>query len=322
MAKRGRPPKISDEQRAVLVQIVQSSPTATLAEVETTLHQRTGIKAHPRTIYKYLRAAGVERQRASAALQVERASAPPRRYGYTAEHRRQAPEQTYPSCLTDAEWTLVQDLFENAGGRGTPPRSPRRLLVDACCYVVRSGCAWRLLPTGFPPWQNVYRTFRRWSAQGKFEQLHDRLRTQWHAREGHAAAPTAALLNAQSTRSSPPGGEHGYDAGKKIKGRKRHLVVDALGLLLAVSVSAASVQDRDSAAPATAMAKYPSVETLFVDSAYAGQCANKIAQDHGVAVQVVRYPANQNVGRWCVAGSATVAADARGFVVLPLCHAA
>jgi transposase len=113
--------------------------------------------------------------------------------------------------------------------------------------VVRTGCSWRMLPKGFPPWQNVYRTFRRWSEQGKFEQMHDRLRTQWREREGRAGAPTAAVLDAQSTRGSPQGGDTGYDAGKKVKGRKRHLVVDTLGLLLAVSVTAASVQDRDGA---------------------------------------------------------------------------
>lgn len=148
-----------------------------------------------------------------------------------------------------------------------PPKYPRRLLIDACCYVVRTGCAWRMLPKEFPAWQNVYRTFRRWVEQGKFEQMHDRLRSQWREREGREAAPTAAVLDAQSTRISPQGGERGYDAGKKVKGRKRHLVVDTLGLLLAVSVTAASVQDRDGAHPvvASTMAKYPSVETLFVD---------------------------------------------------------
>ena len=108
------------------------------------------------------------------------------------------------------------------------------------------------------------------------------------------------VLDAQSTRSSPQGGEHGYDAGKKVKGRKRHLVVDTLGLVLAVSVTAASVQDRDGAHPviAATMAKYPSIETLFVDSGYAGECAQTVSQCHGVTVQVVRHPANKNVGRW------------------------
>lgn len=322
MAKRGRPPRLSEVDRAALVEIVRGKLTATLEELRVELQRRTGVKAHAQTIQKALKESGIERRLDGSGVRVEAAAqVRPRRYGYTEAHRRQEPEQTYPSCLTDAEWALVEDLFDSDGGRGTPPQYPRRLLVDACCYAVRTGCSWRMLPTGFPPWQNVYRTFRRWSEQGKFEQMHDRMRLQWREREGRGGAPTAAVLDAQSTRSSPQGGETGYDAGKKVKGRKRHLVVDTLGLLLAVSVTAASVQDRDGAHPviAATMGKYPSVDTLFVDSGYAGRCAQTVSQCHDIAVQVVRHPANRNVGRWVTADQPdlfTVQADAQGFVVL------
>lgn len=165
------------------------------------------------------------------------------------------------ACLTDAEWALVEDIFTNGGGRGAPGRYPRRLLVDACCYVVRTGCPWRLLPQDFPPWQDVYRTFRRWSEKGKFELTHDRLRAQWREREGRNQAPSAGALDAQSTRHSGQGGESGFDAGKKVKGRKRHVLTDMGGLVLAVSVTAASVQDRDGAHPVmrAAMGKYLSL---------------------------------------------------------------
>jgi len=117
---------------------------------------------------------------------------------------------------------------------------------------------------------------------------------------GKAEQSPAAVVDAQSTRGSPQGGESGYDAGKKVKGRKRHLVVDTLGLLLAVSVTAASVQDRDAAHPVVraSINKYPSIQTLFADSGYAGACAQTISQCHGIRVQVVRHPANKNVGRW------------------------
>ena len=152
--------------------------------------------------------------------------------------------------------------------------------------------------------------------------MHDRLRALWRAREGRSADPSAAIIDAQSTRGSPQGGERGYDAGKKITGRKRHLVVDTLGLLLAVSVTAASLQDRDGAHPvvATAMDKPPGIGTLFVDSAYAGQCAQTVSQLHDIHVQVVRHPANKTVGDWTHPEQLdlfTVQADANGFVVLP-----
>lgn len=267
MARPGRPRKIQEEQRAALIAIVEANTTATLAEISDELMRRTGVRAYGQTIVTALREAGIKRSMDRSKVRVEAAQGP-RRYGYTQAHRRKEPEQTFSSCLTDAEWTLVDDLFDLPGRRGAPSRHTRRSMVDACCYVVRTGCAWRLLPETFPKWQNVYRTFRRWSEQDRFEQMHERLRARWREREGRDAAPTAAVLDAQSTRSSPQGGEHGFDAGKKVKGRKRHRVVDTLGLLLAVSVTAASVQDRDGAHPVVAAtrAKYATVRTLFVDS--------------------------------------------------------
>jgi transposase len=321
MSTYGRPRKIQGENCTVLAAFVESDPTATLDELRTELKRRTGIDAHEQTIVSTLRRLGIKRVPSREVVTVERGLNAAPRYGYSDAHRRQEPEQTYPSCLTDAEWSLVCDLFENVGGRGLPPQTGRRTLVDACCYVVRTGCSWRMLPVHFPRWQNVYRTFRRWSEQGKFEQMHDRLREQWRARGARAAEPTAAVLDAQSTRGSPQGGDTGFDAGKKVKGRKRHLVVDTLGLLLAVSVTAASVQDRDGAHPvmASAMSKYPSIQTLFVDSGYAGQCAQTVTQCHDIQVQVVRHPANRNVGRWIDARQPdlfTVQSDTKGFVVL------
>jgi transposase len=321
MAKRGRPSRLTEADRMELRAIVESNPTATWGALQSDLQSRTGVKAHVQTIQKVLREAGIERVRGRDGVQVVAGDQGAPRYGYTDAHRRQEPEQIYPSCLTDAEWDLVEDLFDNEGRRGTPPQYARRVLLDACCYAVRTGCAWRMLPKEFPPWQNVYRTFRRWSEQGKFEQMHDHLRARWREREGRQAEPTAAVLDAQSTRSSPQGGDSGFDAGKKVKGRKRHLVVDTLGLLLAVSVTAASVQDRDGAHPvvASAMSKYPSVRTLFVDGGYAGQCAQTVSQCHGIKVDVVRHPASRNVGRLVDTRQAdlfTVQSDAKGFVVL------
>lgn len=321
MATGGRPPKIGEEQREVLRAIVAERPTGTLAEIAAELKRQVGIDAHEATVRKALRDAGIERVRGGERAQ--RVERPVRAgYGYTAAHRRWEPEQDYPSSLTDTEWELVRDLFERQGGQGRPAQVERRALVDACCYVVRTGCAWRLLPREFQPWHNVYKTFRRWSAAGTFERMHDRLRALWREREGRAAAPSAAVLDAQSTRSSPQGGPSGLDAGKKVKGRKRSLVVDTLGLLLAASVGAANLQDRDAGLPAVARAaeKYPEIATLFVDSAYAGACAQRIEHDHGIRVEVVRHPGNRSVGRWIDAVQPDlfdIRENPDGFVPLP-----
>lgn len=303
----------------MLRELVASHPLATLEEITALIIERTGEPAHSATVRKALRDAGIRRER----VPVERTKeSDPVRYGYTVAHRRTAPEQRYPTCLTDQEWALVADLFDKPDAQGVPPTHSRRLMVDACCYVVRTGCSWRMLPKEFPHWDNVYKTFRRWSAQGKFECMHDRLRALWRAREERSAMPTAAALDAQSNRSSPQGGEQGFDAGKKVKGRKRNLVVDTLGLLLAVTVTAASVQDRDAAHDAVdqAAAKHPTLQTLFVDGGYAGQCAQAIRDRHPLRVEVIRHPANKNGGRWCHAGQGElfpVQADTKGFVVLP-----
>ena len=189
-------------------------------------------------------------------------------------------------------------------------------MVDACCYVLRTGCSWTMLPKSFPPWLTVHKSFSRWAAQGKFEVLQQRLREQWRQRIERNAKPTAAVIDSQATRISPQGGTSGYDAGKKVKGRKRHLVVDTLGLLLAVTVTAASVQDRDGAPDvvAQACAKYDTIEVLYADSAYAGKCAQRLQHDNDIAVEVVRRPGA--FGEWDHP-QMPLFAEAGGFVILP-----
>jgi putative transposase len=159
--------------------------------------------------------------------------------------------------------------------RGAPSKFERKALVDACCYVLRTGCAWRL-PRDFPPWTTVYKAFVHWANMGLFESMHDRLRKHWRQRLGRHQGPTGAVLDSQSNRSSPQSGEAGFDAGKKAKGRKRHLVVETLGVVLAVTVTAASVQDRDGAPAVTAQAcdNPPALQKLWVDGAYAQPMAS------------------------------------------------
>ena len=125
-----------------------------------------------------------------------------------------------PAALTDEEWALVADLFEH-DGPGKPPKYPRRQLLDACCYAVRTGCSWRMLPKDLPPWQDVYAHFRRWAARNLFEAMHDRLRAMWRKREGRPPQPTPPATAPSSSKPSAQRTRKTVDASKPTKGRKR-----------------------------------------------------------------------------------------------------
>ncbi len=181
----------------------------------------------------------------------------------------------YPSDLTDAQWALVEPLLSSAGTGGRPESHPRREVVNAILYLVRTGCSWRQLPKDFPPWATAYWHFARWRDDGSLDRVHDALRDAVRRVEGRDEQPTAAIIDAQSVKGADTvsAATRGYDAGKKVNGRKRHVVVDTIGLLLLVMVSTASIQDRDGARPVLeAMAvMHPTVRLVWADGGYAGK---------------------------------------------------
>ena len=152
-------------------------------------------------------------------------------------------ESGHPTDLTEPQWELLQPLLPKGNGGGRPPADLRRIL-NGVLYLTRAGCAWRLLPHDFGPWQTVYGYFRRWKRTHQWEILHDTLRGYVRVEAGKRTQPTAAILDSQTVRSADHAGPRGYDAAKKITGRKRHLLVDTLGLLLWVCVTPADVAER------------------------------------------------------------------------------
>lgn len=283
-SKGGRPRKLSPEALQQLRALALGNPNATVDDLRLLIEQQVGVQLCQLSMYRYLKRAGIHRKRSAPDGSSSHKGASsrflpkaPSPYGYNESHRAPGDATHYPGSLTDAEWELIADLFEHSGP-GAPPRYPRRSLVDACCYVVRTGCSWRRLPKGLPPWQDVYAHFRRWTGLNLFERMHDRLRAMWRIRQGRDPAPTAAIIDFQSVKTSAQGVPKGDDAGKKVKGSKRHLVVDVLGILLAVLVHPADVQDRDGAQPVVqgAMDKYPTLQKMYVDAGYSGECAERL----------------------------------------------
>jgi transposase len=197
-----------------------------------------------------------------------------------AEAGRPAACGFYPSSsLTDAQWDLLEPLLPppgNTGGRGgRPEKHDRRRVLDAIFYLVRGGIAWAALPAEFPPAKTVYGIFRRWARAGAWARMHDALRDRARVRAGRHPNPTAAVIDSASVRGADtvPTRSRGYDAGKRVNGRKRHLAVDTSGLLLAVVVTIAGIQDRDGAHRllAALRAKFSTVGLVWADGGYTGR---------------------------------------------------
>jgi putative transposase len=198
----------------------------------------------------------------------------------------------YPTDLTDAQWERLEPLLPADKPGGRPREVPLREILDAYWYLLRAGCSWRMLPHDFPAWQTVYSQVRRWKHEGVWQRLHDRLREEARLADGRTIQPSAAILDSQTVKAADNAGHRGYDAGKKTTGRKRHVLVDTLGLVMALVVTVASVQDRDGAKAVLLNARglWPRLRVVFADGGYTGQLVGWVKQRCGWLLQTVLRP--------------------------------
>jgi len=207
-------------------------------------------------------------------------------------------QQIYPTDLNDTQWSKIRPYLPAEAKTGRPREHSWRRILNGVFYVLQSGCSWRMLPRELPPWKTVYHYFRLWQKDGTWERLNQLLREKVRLRFGKKRQASASILDSQSAKTSEGGWERGFDAGKKVTGRKRHTLVDTLGLILKVVVTAGNVQDRDGAKTlleeiGSQVEVVKRLKRIWADGGYRGELITWVQETFGWTLEIVEKPKDQ-----------------------------
>ena len=197
----------------------------------------------------------------------------------------------YPSDLTEKQYEIIRNLLPEPSHRGRPCTWDFMVILNAILYIVRSGCAWRMLPKDFPPWQTVYYYFSKLKKTGIWKKIHDSIVREVRIKNDREPTPGAGIMDSQSVKTTEIPGIRGYDAGKKINGRKRHSLVDTMGLIMALIVHPADIQDRDGAKlllKKIILGTFPRLQLIWADGGYAGKLVEWVMNNCGWMLEIVK----------------------------------
>ena len=275
---RKRVGKLAEPLRAEVVRMVLAEPSMRLYEVAERISEQAGFSVSSSTVRRCLRAAGIGKRRLVRESRPEPVAQPTR---YNARHRRRPEDKphrrAYPSDFTDAEWEFVGPLWEEEAP-AVPCEHDLRDVLDAIRYIGATGSPWRFLPHDFPPHSTVYSWFERWARDGTQERVNAKLRRYLRRRAGREYTPSLLIIDSQTVKSHDAKEETGYDGGKKIYGRKRHIAVDTMGFPWLIHIHAANIQDRDGVdlvVPTDVSTRLERLELILADGGYAGKAERR-----------------------------------------------